>query len=243
MGLSIKNAEVERMVRELTAARGADDRGAAAAARRRGERAAAARDADVAEKLRKLHEIQARIAALPDVSDMTDDEIFGYDEDGIPSRGGRFPLRSSQCCGPSRVADDFVSARSGRGRSACRRRCLLETCMVMAGERDRTAGRGRRLFETFGLRVLPFAEDHAREAVVAFLRYGKGRHPAGLNFGDCMAYAVAQAEGAPLLFTDSDFARTNVEVAGSGGGTTHPNLAGPHGGELARSSVGDLGFA
>jgi ribonuclease VapC len=42
------------------------------------------------------------------------------------------------------------------------------------------------------------------------LRYGKGRHAAGLNFGDCMAYAVAQAEGAPLLFTGDDFAKTDV---------------------------------
>ena len=58
-------------------------------------------------------------------------------------------------------------------------------------------------------------------ATEAFLRYGKGRHAAGLNFGDCMAYAVAQAEGAPLLFTGEDFALTDVQVAGSssGGGT------------------------
>ena len=57
---------------------------------------------------------------------------------------------------------------------------------------------------------MPFAEAHAREATAAFLRYGKGRHAAGLNFGDCMAYAVAQAEGAPLLFTGDDFAKTDV---------------------------------
>jgi len=61
-----------------------------------------------------------------------------------------------------------------------------------------------------GARVLPFTDAHARTATEAFLRYGKGRHPAGLNFGDCMAYAVAQAEGAPLLFTGDDFARTDV---------------------------------
>ena len=65
--------------------------------------------------------------------------------------------------------------------------------------------------------MLPFTEAHARAAVEAFLRYGKGRHAAGLNFGDCMAYAVAQAEGAPLLFTGEDFARTDVNVAESGG--------------------------
>jgi ribonuclease VapC len=50
--------------------------------------------------------------------------------------------------------------------------------------------------------VIPLSEEHARAATRAFLRYGKGRHPAGLNFGDCMAYAVAQVEGAPLLFIE-----------------------------------------
>jgi ribonuclease VapC len=57
---------------------------------------------------------------------------------------------------------------------------------------------------------MSFTEAHARGAVAAFLRYGKGPHPAGLNFGDCMAYAVAQAEAEPLLFTGDDFSKTDV---------------------------------
>jgi ribonuclease VapC len=61
--------------------------------------------------------------------------------------------------------------------------------------------------------VLALSEGQARAAVVAFGRYGKGRHLAGLNFGDCMAYAVAMAEGVPLLFTGADFARTDVVAA------------------------------
>jgi ribonuclease VapC len=60
---------------------------------------------------------------------------------------------------------------------------------------------------------MPIGEPEARAAVAAFLRYGKGRHPAALNFGDCMAYAVAQAEAMPLLFTGEDFARTDVPAA------------------------------
>jgi ribonuclease VapC len=71
-----------------------------------------------------------------------------------------------------------------------------------------------RLLVAFDLRILPFTELHARAATEAFLRYGKGRHPAGLNFGDCMAYAVAQVEGKALLFTGENFARTDVVVAG-----------------------------
>ena len=66
---------------------------------------------------------------------------------------------------------------------------------------------------------LPARHSHADAEKVATrgLRYGKGRHPAGLNFGDCMAYAVAKAEGAPLLFKGGDFARTDVEAAGGRG--------------------------
>jgi ribonuclease VapC len=115
-------------------------------------------------------------------------------------------------------ADDFGLALARAGGGSVPAPAYLETCMVMAGRKGPDSRpQVDALFETFGLRLIPFARDHAREAVAAFLRYGKGRHPAGLNFGDCMAYAVAKAEGAPLLFTGGDFARTDVAVAGSGG--------------------------
>lgn len=61
--------------------------------------------------------------------------------------------------------------------------------------------------------VLPFDAQHADLARGAFLRYGKGRHPAGLNFGDCMSYAAAQAEGLPLLWVGEDFGQTDVAAA------------------------------
>jgi ribonuclease VapC len=87
----------------------------------------------------------------------------------------------------------------------------LEVCMVVSGRFGADARpRIDRLLDALDLRIHPFTELHAREAVAAFLRYGKGRHAAGLNFGDCMAYAVAQAEGAPLMFTGDDFAKTDV---------------------------------
>lgn len=73
------------------------------------------------------------------------------------------------------------------------------------------------LLDQLRARVTPLTDAHARLAADAFLRYGKGRHPAGLNFGDCMAYAVAKSEGAPLLFVGEDFARTDVVAAESGG--------------------------
>lgn len=61
--------------------------------------------------------------------------------------------------------------------------------------------------------VTPFAENHVSLAVDAFLRYGKGRHPAALNFGDCLAYAAASLSGSPLLFAGKDFSRTDIRPA------------------------------
>lgn len=96
--------------------------------------------------------------------------------------------------------------------------CYLEVAMVIAGRKGPDSRpEVDALLHRLRARVLPFGEAHARLATDAFLRYGKGRHPAGLNFGDCMAYAVAQAEAAPLLYAGGDFARTDVAVAGSGG--------------------------
>jgi len=53
----------------------------------------------------------------------------------------------------------------------------------------------------------------ADTAAEGFRRFGKGRHPAGLNFGDCFSYALAIREQVPLLFTDNDFSRTDIRVA------------------------------
>lgn len=61
--------------------------------------------------------------------------------------------------------------------------------------------------------VVAFNEKHLDSATTAFLRFGRGRHPAGLNFGDCMSYAVASIAGLPLLFTDQDFVRTDIPQA------------------------------
>ena len=57
----------------------------------------------------------------------------------------------------------------------------------------------------------------ARIARAAFLRFGKGRHPARLNFGDCASYALAKAHNPPLLFKGDDFARTDVKAAAGTG--------------------------
>ena len=62
-------------------------------------------------------------------------------------------------------------------------------------------------------RVVPVDDSHAREATGAWRRFGKGRHPAGLNFGDCFAYATASLANLPLLFKGNDFAQTDLRAA------------------------------
>ncbi|NOX61166.1 MAG: type II toxin-antitoxin system VapC family toxin [Chloroflexi bacterium] len=61
--------------------------------------------------------------------------------------------------------------------------------------------------------VISFSASHMNVAIEAWLRYGKGRHPARLNFGDCMAYAVAKLAGMPLLCVGEDFLQTDVMIA------------------------------
>lgn len=69
------------------------------------------------------------------------------------------------------------------------------------------------LLRTAAIVVEPVTEEQARIARQAFVDFGKGRHPAGLNFGDCFSYALAKAAGQSLLFNGADFARTDVESA------------------------------
>ncbi len=61
-----------------------------------------------------------------------------------------------------------------------------------------------------GLRLVSIGENEGREAIVAASRYGKGRHPANLNMGDCFAYACAKTHGAELLYKGNDFALTDL---------------------------------
>jgi ribonuclease VapC len=63
------------------------------------------------------------------------------------------------------------------------------------------------------VRSIPFDADCERVATSAFVRFGKGRHAAALNFGDCAAYALAQLLNEPLLFKGGDFLKTDVKIA------------------------------
>lgn len=69
-----------------------------------------------------------------------------------------------------------------------------------------------RLVQERKIETVPFSEQHAEIAVDAFNRYGKGRHKAALNFGDCMTYATAYLAREPLLFVGDDFGHTDLEL-------------------------------
>lgn len=91
---------------------------------------------------------------------------------------------------------------------------LVEAHIVMLSRNgDAGAIELERLLSRFGFDIVPVDEAQARLAHGAFRKYGKGRHPAKLNFGDCFSYALAKWSGEPLLFKGRDFARTDVEPA------------------------------
>lgn len=73
-------------------------------------------------------------------------------------------------------------------------------------------GIGRRLTRDADIDVVAFDEDLATRAVDAWRRFGTGRHPAQLNFGDCCTYALAELTGHPILCVGDDFVRTDLQV-------------------------------
>lgn len=90
----------------------------------------------------------------------------------------------------------------------------VELTLVVEGRRGAAGRADLELFlATAGIEIAAVTPDQADLACEAFRRFGKGNHPAALNFGDCFAYALAKATGEPLLFTGDDFARTDIAAA------------------------------
>jgi len=89
----------------------------------------------------------------------------------------------------------------------------FETGIVLEARRGEAAGREFDLFlGRANLEVVAVDAEQVEIARVAWRRYGKGRHPAALNFGDCFAYALAKTSSEPLLAKGLDFARTDIDV-------------------------------
>jgi ribonuclease VapC len=90
----------------------------------------------------------------------------------------------------------------------------VELAFVTEGRKG-DAGRIRleRFFALSAAEVVAVTAQQATLAIDAFRRFGKGRHPAGLNIGDCFSYALAKASDMPLLYKGDDFARTDIRAA------------------------------
>ncbi|MGH8644266.1 MAG: type II toxin-antitoxin system VapC family toxin [Gammaproteobacteria bacterium] len=91
---------------------------------------------------------------------------------------------------------------------------LTETAIVLSARLNQDArGVLSRFLMEGSIATVPFGDAHFAAAVDAWLRYGKGRHTASLNFGDCLSYATAALAGEPLLCTGNDFARIDLPLA------------------------------
>lgn len=94
---------------------------------------------------------------------------------------------------------------------------VFETVLGVARISNGDVVAARRLVDAFvrraGIRVMDIGDAEGARALDAFDRFGKGRHPARLNMGDCFAYACARTQGVPLLFKGDDFAQTDIAIA------------------------------
>ena len=91
---------------------------------------------------------------------------------------------------------------------------LVETTIVLESRSGATAGYELDAFlQEAGIELEPVTAEQAQAARRAWRRFGKGNHPAGLNFGDCFSYALAEATREPLLYKGGDFELTDIEIA------------------------------
>ncbi|MGC0143975.1 MULTISPECIES: type II toxin-antitoxin system VapC family toxin [unclassified Pseudactinotalea] len=91
---------------------------------------------------------------------------------------------------------------------------LVESSIVVEARQGPDATRDLDLLIAGAIdEVVPFDLAHAQAALEAWRRFGKGRHPAALNYGDCLAYATARVHDAPLLFKGEDFPKTDIPAA------------------------------
>jgi ribonuclease VapC len=110
-------------------------------------------------------------------------------------------------------ADMLVDAIERADRLLIGAPTLLECRIVAAVKSPRLPGDLRELIDGIRPETIDFTARHLEAATDAFERFGKGRHSAALNFGDCMAYAVARVAGCPLLYKGQDFAWTDIRSA------------------------------
>ncbi len=112
--------------------------------------------------------------------------------------------------------DSFVDAIAIAKRRITSPVVRLETCIVLSLRLDFSLSAAERRFDAFvrdaDIEETPVDSAAGVAALACFEQYGKGRHPARLNFADCLSYACAKAHGAALLFKGEDFAQTDVKA-------------------------------
>ena len=118
---------------------------------------------------------------------------------------------------PESDGDEIAAKLEAADRVVVSPLVVWESVVAMARIRRSPVEVARRSVEMFligiGAEVMPIDADVGNAAVAAFARFGKGRHPAALNMGDCFAYACAGRRGLPLLCKGDDFARTDARLA------------------------------
>src|SRR5580698_9173085 len=107
----------------------------------------------------------------------------------------------------------FLAAITSAGSRLVSAATILETGIVLEARQGEAAGREFDLFVVrANLQIVPVDAEQADLARSAWRKYGKGRHPAGLNFGDCFAYALAKSFGESLLTKGTDFSQTAITI-------------------------------
>jgi ribonuclease VapC len=111
-------------------------------------------------------------------------------------------------------SDRYVDAISHAPHCRLSAANFVELSLVVEGQFGAEALRQcDALIRRIGIVIEPVTVDQAHAARQAFHDFGRGRHPAGLNFGDCFAYALAKITGEPLLFKGDDFSKTDIVSA------------------------------
>lgn len=110
---------------------------------------------------------------------------------------------------------DLIQSRlDSSANSVCSMVTFVESFMVVTGRNVGTPPDDHHeLLASLGISLVPLDAAQANAAAQAFLRFGKGRHPAKLNLGDCFSYALAKSLQAPLLYKGNDFDQTDIASA------------------------------
>ena len=116
------------------------------------------------------------------------------------------------------LARVLIEARTNAGLTQAQLAKRMETTQSVVARLESRSGpaAGHALdgfLQAAEIELVPVTSEHARAARAAWRRFGRGNHPAGLNFGDCFSYALAETAREPLLFKGEDFALTDVEAA------------------------------